>query len=47
MSSAMSEVLRMESPIQDFSRYVARAVDIDGVMVPEGSRAIVFYGSGS
>jgi cytochrome P450 len=47
MASAMSEVLRMESPIQDFSRYVARDVDMDGVVLPEGSRAIVFYGSGN
>lgn len=47
MASAMSEVLRMESPIQDFSRCVARDVDMDGVVLPEGSRAIVFYGSGN
>jgi len=47
MSSALSEVLRMESPIQDFSRFVERDVNFDGVVLPAGSRAIVFYGSGN
>lgn len=47
MSSALSEVLRMESPIQDFSRFVERDINVDGVVLPAGSRAIVFYGSGN
>jgi cytochrome P450 len=42
---AINEVLRYESPIQGFSRYVGRDVDMDGVLLPAGSRAIVFYGS--
>jgi cytochrome P450 len=42
---AINEVLRYESPIQGFSRYVERDVDMDGVLLPAGSRAIVFYGS--
>jgi len=42
---AINEILRMEAPIQDFSRYVARDYDLDGVPLPEGSRAIVFYGA--
>jgi cytochrome P450 len=43
---AINEVLRYESPIQGaFSRYVERDVDMDGVRLPAGSRAIVFYGS--
>src|SRR5258708_23618720 len=41
--AAINEILRMESPIQGFSRYVARYYDLDGVSLPEGSRAIVFY----
>jgi cytochrome P450 len=45
MPSAVNEVLRYDAPIQDFSRYVARAVDMDGVLLPAGSRAIVFYGA--
>jgi hypothetical protein len=40
----INEVLRYESPIQAFSRSVARDVDMDGVLLPAGSRAIVFMG---
>jgi len=43
--SAINEILRIEAPIQGFSRYVARDYDLDGVSLPEGSRAIVFYGA--
>jgi cytochrome P450 len=43
--AAIDEILRMEAPIQDFSRYVARDYDMDGVSLPEGSRAIIFYGA--
>jgi cytochrome P450 len=45
MPSAVNEVLRYDAPIQDFSRYVARDVNMDGVVLPAGSRAIVFYGA--
>ncbi|MER2266125.1 cytochrome P450 [Methylobacterium oxalidis] len=43
--SAINEALRMEAPIQDFGRYVARDYDMDGIRLPEGSRVIVFYGA--
>jgi cytochrome P450 len=43
--SAVNEVLRMEAPIQDFSRYTVRDYDMDGVTIPADSRAIVFYGA--
>ena len=43
--SAIDEILRMEAPVQGFSRYVARDYDLEGVLLPEGSRAIVFYGA--
>jgi len=43
--SAVNEVLRYDAPIQGFSRYVERDVDMDGVLLPAGSRAIVFYGA--
>jgi cytochrome P450 len=43
--AAVNEILRMEAPVQDFSRYVARDYDLDGVLLPEGSRAIIFYGA--
>jgi cytochrome P450 len=35
----------LEAPIQDFSRYVVRDYDMDGVLLPERSRAIAFYGA--
>jgi len=45
ITGVMNEILRMEAPIHGFSRYVARDYDLDGVLLPEGSRAIVFYGA--
>jgi cytochrome P450 len=45
MPSAVNEVLRYDAPVHGFSRYVARDVDIDGVLLPAGSRAIVFFGA--
>ncbi|ALL79662.1 hypothetical protein AD006_31285 (plasmid) [Pseudonocardia sp. EC080610-09] len=45
VGSAINEVLRMEAPIQDFSRSVAVDCDIDGVQLPAGSRIITFYGA--
>ncbi len=42
---AINEVLRLEAPIQDFSRFAVTDYDLDGVTVPAGSRAIVFYGA--
>jgi cytochrome P450 len=44
---AINEVLRMEAPIQDFSRSVAVDHEIDGVHLPQGSRVIAFYGAGN
>jgi cytochrome P450 len=43
--AAINEVVRIESPIQTFSRYVAQDHEIDGVTLPAGSRAIVAFGS--
>ena len=43
--AAINETLRLEAPVQGFSRYVARNYDIDGTLLPEGSRAIAFYGA--
>jgi cytochrome P450 len=42
---AINEILRLESPIQNFSRYVTKDVEVEGVMLPAGSRAIVSYAS--
>jgi cytochrome P450 len=43
--NAVNEVLRLESPIQGFSRMVTRDHVVDGVTIPAGSRTIVLYGS--
>ena len=43
--SAINEVLRYDAPIRGFSRYVARDVDMDGVLLPAGSRAIEHDGA--
>jgi len=43
--SALNEVLRMESPVQGFSRLLTRDYDLDGITLPAGSRAIAFYGA--
>lgn len=42
---AINEVLRIESPIQIFSRYVTSDTEVGGVEVPKGSRALIMYGS--
>jgi cytochrome P450 len=42
---AINEIVRIESPIQGFSRYVTKGHEVDGILMPAGSRAIVLYGS--
>jgi len=43
--SAINEVLRIETPLQGYSRLVAQDYQMDEVILPAGSRAIVFYGA--
>jgi hypothetical protein len=43
--AAINEILRMEAPIQCFSRLLTRNYDMDEITLPAGSRAIVFYGA--
>jgi cytochrome P450 len=43
--AAINEILRLEAPVQGFSRYVARDYDLDGVALAQRSCAIVFYGA--
>src|SRR4051812_42307920 len=43
--SAINEILRMEAPLQGFSRLVTRDYQLDEVTLPAGSRAIAFYGA--
>jgi cytochrome P450 len=43
--SAFLEGVRVESPAQFFSRVTTRDVDVDGIVIPEGSRVVHSYGS--
>jgi cytochrome P450 len=45
--AALSEVLRIETPVQLFSRVLRTDYDADGVTVPEGARVLVMYGAGN
>jgi cytochrome P450 len=42
---AINEVLRLESPIQKFTRLSTRDYVLDGVEIPSGSRVLLLYGS--
>ena len=43
--NAINEVIRIESPIQGFSRYTSQDFDLDGSTIPAGSRVITLFGS--
>lgn len=43
MPHAINEIIRIESPIRAFSRYVTADVDIGGMTIPAGSRALMLY----
>src|SRR5262249_43167748 len=43
--NAVNEVIRIESPIQNFSRVLTRDHEVDGTVMPAGARVIVSYGS--
>jgi cytochrome P450 len=45
VASAFLEGIRLESPIQFFSRVTTRDVDVEGVLIPAGSRVVHSYGS--
>lgn len=42
---SINEVLRLESPIQSFTRLVTTDHEIEGTTVPAGARVILLYGS--
>jgi cytochrome P450 len=44
-SNAISEILRIESVIQGFSRFTTVDHDVDDVTIPAGSRVFVSYGA--
>ena len=41
--NALEEVLRLESPIQGFSRKTTSDYDMDGITIPAGARVVVFF----
>lgn len=43
--NTVNEVVRLESPLRAFARYVEHDTEIGGVAVPAGSRVAVFYAS--
>ncbi|HUF85683.1 MAG TPA: cytochrome P450 [Acidimicrobiia bacterium] len=45
LASAVNEVLRIEPPVQRFTRCATRAVELGGVTLPEGARLAVLFGS--
>jgi len=45
VKNAFNEVVRLESPLSCFSRYVATTTEISGVTIPRGSRVVVMYAS--
>ncbi len=42
---AINEALRLESPVQRFTRLVTRDHEINGTLLPAGSRVVLLYGS--
>jgi cytochrome P450 len=45
VAPALNEILRMEAPVQGFSRLVTQDCDMDGITLPAGARVIAFYGA--
>ncbi len=43
--NAVLEIIRLESPIQSFTRVATRDIEIEGVCIPEGARVMLSYGS--
>lgn len=44
---ALAEILRMEAPVQWFSRVLKEDYDADGVIIPAGRRVLLIFGSGN
>ncbi len=43
--NAVLEAIRLESPIQSFTRVATQDIEIEGVSIPSGARVILWYGS--
>jgi cytochrome P450 len=44
-SNAFNEVIRLESPIQYFTRVTTREVQLDDVVIPKHARVLISYGA--
>lgn len=45
VSSAFNEIIRFESPLRGFTRYVAEDTELGGAPLPRGSRVLLLFGS--
>jgi cytochrome P450 len=45
ISGAINEVVRLESPLQCFSRFTSQEYGFEGITIPSNSRTIVLWGS--
>lgn len=45
LSNVVYEVVRLSSPIRGFTRHVAEAFDVSGVLLPKGARVVVLFAS--
>jgi cytochrome P450 len=45
VGNAVNEVVRIESPLRSFSRWVAEETEVSGVTLPQGARVNVIYAS--
>lgn len=43
--AAFNEIMRYESPIHAFGRFVVEGAEIDGTVIPAGSQAVLLYGA--
>ncbi len=47
VSAAFNEVLRFWAPVHAWGRRVTRDVELDGILVPEGSQVAILFGAGN
>ena len=45
ISSAVDELLRLTSPVQNLARTTTRDVEVDGTTIPQGSKVLLGYGA--
>jgi cytochrome P450 len=45
VGSAFNEIIRIESPLRGFTRYVAEDTELGGVRLQQGSRVLLLFGS--